>query len=180
MRFEITFHGPFRVATGKAGHGLDVTVDSQNLVPASSIKGLMRAAAAQIMPAQRDLRRDVFGSERTPSPWSWSSARFERHEVRRRARVRIAEETMTAVEGALMLAEEVWSQRATFSVDQLQHLADDVRERHELLLLASAHAVHALGSDRRRGLGWVGVAALDPVLDAPALEAVVKLASGAL
>jgi len=177
MKFDVRFHGPFRVATGLAGRGSDVTVDPRNPLPAPSLKGLMRAAAKQILPRQERLRNEVFGTARTPSPWSWSSAVFLESTTRRRARVAIDEATGTAVPEALQFAEEVWAETATFSIDQQVHLGDEQRRQHELVLLASAHAVHSLGGNRRRGLGWVGIRGTDPILDGGRLEAVVDLAA---
>ena len=49
MRFHITFHGPFRIATGAAADGLDDTFDPDNPLPASSLKGLMRAHAKNLL-----------------------------------------------------------------------------------------------------------------------------------
>lgn len=179
MRFEIAFHGPFRVSTGLAGRGADVTVDMANPVPASSLKGVMRAAARNVLPRQEVLCQEVFGTARSPSPWAWSSASFVQSTRQRRARAAIDPVTGTAVDGALLFAEEVWSDRATFSIDPIRYLREETRRRHELVLLASAHAVHALGSDRRRGLGWVGLTGIEPVLDESALSEVIRLAAAA-
>jgi CRISPR/Cas system CSM-associated protein Csm3 (group 7 of RAMP superfamily) len=176
MKFEVSFFGPFRVATGLAGRGSDITVDLGNLLPASSLKGLMRAAAKQVLAGRPDLVVEVFGEPRSPSAWAWSSAALADATVRRRARVAIDDTTGTAVAEALLFGEEVWADTATFSVDPLVYLDPERRRLHELVLLAGAHGVHALGGSRRRGLGWVGIQAADPVLDGDALDAIVTLA----
>lgn len=95
LRVDITFHGPFRVGTGTAADGVTGGVDPADLLPASTLKGLMRASAARLLPGRPDLVEQVFGmrpadpptgpedSPRAPraargfdagSPWHWSSA----------------------------------------------------------------------------------------------------------
>ena len=176
MRFEISFHTPFRVATGRARPGVDIAVDEQNALPGSSLKGVMRAAASSIFPGKADLVAEVFGTARGASPWSWSRARFASLSRRPRARVAIDPTTFTAEEEALFVAEELWSARADFEVLQIGRVADE--RLHGLVLRASAQAVHALGGDRRRGLGWVSIRCLDPALDAAEMDDIISLASG--
>ena len=160
MEFEIVFHGPMRVATGTAAPGADATVDPDALLPAASLKGLMRDTARQLF-ADDDVAA-VFGGGGQPSPWSWCSARFEPEAppVTRRARIRRDERGVTD-RGALLVQEEVWPERATFEIEQVLPVPREGLERQRLVLTAAAHAVHALGADRRRGLGWVGVARTD-------------------
>lgn len=92
---DIAFHGPFRVGTGLAAAGVTGGVDPADLLPASTLKGLMRASAARLLPDRPDLVEQVFGMRpadrpaglgntgREPraargfdagSPWHWSSA----------------------------------------------------------------------------------------------------------
>ena len=173
MRFAVDFHGPFRVATGHAARGADASVDVASPLPAASLKGVMRASAELLLPRRHDLVELVFGSPRSPSPWSWSSASVPDASVRKRARVAIDPDRHAALPGALLFAEEVWARTASFTVQPLARVAD--RRTHELVLLASAHGVHALGGDRRRGLGWVTVRGTDPILDGDALDAFAAL-----
>ena len=49
LEFTITFYAPFRVATGVAARGIDAPVDSNHPLPASSLKGVMRAAARDVL-----------------------------------------------------------------------------------------------------------------------------------
>lgn len=164
MRFEITFHTPFRVASGQAGVGVDSTVDRKLLLPASSLKGVMRSAACDLLRLPKVWVKRVYGTGWQPSPWSWSDAELHPAEpvVRPRARVRIQPDTSTVTEGALAVAEEVLAHRALFSVDLSGWLATADRPRHEAVLVASARAVTAVGGNRRRGLGWVSVTPVDP------------------
>ena len=39
LNFEITFHGPLRIASGRAERGLDDTIDLHDPFPASTMKG---------------------------------------------------------------------------------------------------------------------------------------------
>lgn len=56
LTFEIEFHGPFRVGTGEAGPGVDATVHRQDLLPGSSLKGVMRSTARQLFGDVMDSR----------------------------------------------------------------------------------------------------------------------------
>jgi len=100
LDFDLVLHTPVRVGTGAARLGVHETIDQTVPVPASSVKGVMRAAAVDLLSAGRDpyravpdiapepdddhgragdvaedhppLVRAVFGGRRTPSPWHWN------------------------------------------------------------------------------------------------------------
>lgn len=173
MKFGIEFHGPFRVGTGHARPGADVTVSREHPLPGASLKGAMRAAARVILPGRQDLVDAVFGTARQASPWSWASARLSGETIRRRARVAISETTRTAEEHALMVGEEILATEATFEVTQLAEVSN--RRDQETVLLASGHAVHSIGADRRRGLGWVTIRGIEPRLDEARMDEFFKL-----
>jgi CRISPR/Cas system CSM-associated protein Csm3 (group 7 of RAMP superfamily) len=165
MRFDIEFHTPFRVASGLAGNGADSTVDRTMLLPASSLKGLMRWSASHVLKLEQSWVDRVYGKARRPSPWGWSDATITAgppDPVRPRARVQIAPITATVVDGALAVAEEVLAERAEFSVDAIGAIGSPDRTMHEAVLIASARAVTAVGGDRRRGLGWVSITPIEP------------------
>ena len=183
MRFEITFHAPFRVASGQAGDGSDTTVDPGALLPASSLKGVMRSAARDLLRFPPDLVGSVFGTGWAGSPWSWSDARVldgagNDPEVRPRARIRIEQETSTVVSGALLIADEVLAARGEFTIERTGWISPAEAGAHETVLLAAARAVTAVGGDRRRGLGWVTLTPADPPWSAAHLEAALRLARG--
>jgi CRISPR/Cas system CSM-associated protein Csm3 (group 7 of RAMP superfamily) len=189
VKVIITFHGPFRVATGVPVEGLNVPVDREDLLPASSLKGVMRAAALQVLPGRIDLVEEVFGHRADasgpgvdgaddaqarnpaghghgPSPWHWSSADFGGTAlIRPRARIAIDAASGTARKDHLMLGEEVWARTADFHITQRVPLTPDTLRRHQVILACAAAAVHALGADRRRGHGWVTFTPEDPRLD---------------
>ncbi|WP_283135336.1 RAMP superfamily CRISPR-associated protein [Rhizohabitans arisaemae] len=193
MKVTIAFHGPFRVATGVARADTHEAVDADDLLPASSLKGLMRAAARLLLPGGNDLITEVYGSEadrtRTPhtpsakarvaSPWHWSDAEFTGEGPRTcvRTRVSIDNETGTAKRGHLVSGEEVWAESATFTVTRRFPLYPETARRHRVVLAASAAAVHALGADRRRGLGWVSMTPEDPAIDEALLADLATLRS---
>lgn len=184
MRFEIQFHTPFRVASGQAGDGSDVTVDAAALLPASSLKGVMRSAARDLLKFPADLVEAVFGTARQPSPWAWSEARVlgaagDAAGIRPRARIQIDPGTGIVRSGALLIADEVLATRGEFTIEQSAWLEPAGARRHEMALLAAARAVTAVGGDRRRGLGWVSITPVDPPWTADHMQAAAALAGRA-
>lgn len=59
--FTITFHGPFHVGSGVADQGLDRVLDRGALLPGTSLKGVMRAAARETLGLDDSLVARVFG-----------------------------------------------------------------------------------------------------------------------
>jgi CRISPR/Cas system CSM-associated protein Csm3 (group 7 of RAMP superfamily) len=166
---HVTAHGPLRIATGHAGRGLDALVD-RDRVPASSLKGVMRAAAAQLLGLPPGVVERLFGSPSVPSPWAWTDVDLNSEgvsaHVASRVRVAIDSATGTVREGALMHAEELWiGGDPTFRIEQTGEVAD--ADQDGRLLAAIARAVPSIGASRRRGLGWVS---LRPVLDVTGTE----------
>jgi len=160
LTFEVTFHGPVRVGRGRAGIGVDDTVDPDVIVPGSSLKGLMRAEASVLLGRGAALINEVFGTARQPSPWHWNDIRAGSTAddlIRSGARIRVDSISGTAVEGGLFSAEYRWPRTARFNVQRFTALADEDSERHALLLWAAALSVHSVGADRNRGYGWVDV-----------------------
>lgn len=168
LHFEISFFGPFRVASGSAARGADVSVDSSDPLPATSLKGLMRDAAITRLGLEQSLVDKVFGSTAEPSPWSWTSGEVETV-LRTRTRVRIDPEIGVVETGGLVVGEELWS-RSTGSFHVVQRLriamVDGLSvDDHTSVLQASAAAVHSMGADRQRGFGWIAIAPKPKVPD---------------
>jgi hypothetical protein len=172
MKFSIVFYSPFRVATGAASDGLDGAFDPANPLPSSSLKGLMKDQAKRVLKVDAALIDEIFGSAKTPSPWWWSDATVEfgapgsGGAERVRTQLQINQETFTAADKALRTSGELWPSTAHFEVRRRRRIAEDQAARHEAVLCASARAICALGSDRRRGLGWVSVVSDTPWDDA--------------
>lgn len=178
LSFELTFHGPVRVGRGRAGVGVDDTVDPDVIVPGSSLKGLMRAEAVALLGGQTTLVNEVFGAAKQPSPWHWNDIRATGtadDEVRAGARIRVDSAAGTAVDGGLFSAQYRWPRSARFDVQRFTALTDEDRERHEVLLWAAALSVHSIGADRNRGYGWVDITRVGVEPDGKFLARVAEL-----
>nr|WP_233628069.1 RAMP superfamily CRISPR-associated protein [Saccharopolyspora sp. HNM0986] len=162
LDFEITFHSPFRVASGQGGEGAHDTVEADRL-PASSLAGVVRATAASLLGEKNPVLDEVFGSSAQPSPWRWTPARpcGAWHHANPAARVRIDEATGAAQEDMLVLAEQTGAEAATFSVRRFRHVPAERVDTHKAVLIVAAQATRSLGAWRRRGLGWVGIRCTD-------------------
>lgn len=156
MKFTITFHTPFHVSTGTSEKGLDRLVDVDNPLPASSLKGRMRAAASEDLGLPSALVDDVFGHVGAPSPWWWSDAEFDSLTVRNITQIKVNDRSGTSERGFLMFGQHVWATTAVFDVVRRVVQADRFPD-HELVLRASARAITSLGGQRRRGEGWVTI-----------------------
>ena len=167
MRFEIAFHTPFRVASGRAGDGSDTTVDRAALLPASSLKGVMRSAARDLLKFPAALVEAVFGTARHPVALGLvgrprAGRGRELPASGRGPASRSSAETGTVAEGALLIADEVLAVRGEFTIDRTGWIKPGDEGTQETVLLAAARAVTAIGGDRRRGLGWVTITPVDP------------------
>jgi len=175
LRFVIDFLGPFRVSTGEAAPGIDATVDQSDPLPATSLKGVMRATAKRLLGEKAPLVTAVFGGAGTPSPWHWSDAEARWHPPQITARVQLDRETHTANPDMLALAEETWAERAEFRVIRIGSLSggaglagDPVA--HVAVLAIAGRATRSLGAGRRRGVGWVHITCPDLALDRATVE----------
>lgn len=157
ITFTVTIHGPFHISAGESGDGADNVVDRDNPLPASSLKGLMRAAAADLLGLPDTLIADVFGAPGPAgSPWRWSDGRVAAPEFGRYARIKV-DPAGRVERGFLAIGENVWSTHATFEVTPLRRMPDEQATQHRLVLRACGRGVSALGGHRRRGSGWVSI-----------------------
>ena len=151
---DITFYSPFHVATGTPSRGFDSTINPDDPLPASSLKGVMRANAARLLGSNHPLVESTFGKAGQPSPWSWGMAKVAQHETIRRARIKLGVDGIIE-DGLLMQAEVSSAPGAAFEIMQREYLDDVQRDRQVVLLSVAARAVRSIGSDRNRGYGWV-------------------------
>lgn len=166
VRVRIDFHGPFRIGTGTPQDGAHDVVDQDDPLPASSLKGLMRASARHLLPGAEGLLDAVFGTGRQPSPWHWDSAAFLVPPlVTRRTRIAVDGGRGIAKRNALFVTEEQWSRGATFEVTRMAPLPPEQVADHRTVLACAAAGIHSLGGSRRRGLGWVTCVPTSPVVD---------------
>jgi CRISPR/Cas system CSM-associated protein Csm3 (group 7 of RAMP superfamily) len=172
VRFSVQFHQPFLVRSGMSGPGVDAIARVDTPLPASSLKGAMRAAA-QALNVDSRLAESVFGRATSTlgasrrGAWAWTDAGpSSAFEVQLRARNRIDAASGVARAEALTVSEEYWQSgdsAASFAVEQICHVESDDLDRHMLVLHAAAHAVTALGSWRNRGMGTVTIRPLTPL-----------------
>ena len=175
LTFSIEFLGPFRVSTGYAKPGVDNAVDPADPLPSTSLKGVMRGTARQLLGAAPPLIDEVFGSARVPSPWSWSNAKPDGtgwSVPQLAARVRIDERTHTAAHDMIGIAEQTWAPTACFTVTQVAHVGAPAL--HRTLLALAACGTRSLGANRRRGLGWVSITCADVSFDDADLTALLE------
>ncbi len=165
--FQMRFHGPFRVGTGRGRDGVDAAIDLDDPLPASHLKGLMRASARTLLPRADPLLDQVFGAERDRgnSPWAWDSAHpaggsWYDLTPQRTVRISIDDNSGTAIPDCLLVGDQLWPDvglRATFTVTRAGFVPPAERPQHEALLRIAARATTALGAQRRRGLGWITI-----------------------
>ena len=169
LEFKVTFHTAY-------------AVDQKEIVPGSSLKGLMLEAARDLDLTTPELWpkvRAVFGGHpqesksagpTLPSPWSWSDLQFPQQPTSNsRSRIRIDADTGTVVDGAIVQVNEFGEQGLTgiFTIEQtglIPQIGDDsglTEADHIAILEATARTVTGLGENRRRGLGWVSITRAD-------------------
>lgn len=158
VHFVIDFLSPFRISTGEAAAGVDATINMADPLPPTSLKGVMRATAKQLLGEKADLVAEVFGDETRPCPWHWgdaipTGANWMPPQIT--ARVQIESASHTAARDMLALAEETTAARATFAVTRVAPVKD--MELHTAVLAIAGRATRSLGAARRRGLGWVSI-----------------------
>jgi hypothetical protein len=180
LGFTVTFHSPFRVGAAYASDGVGAALDHDDPLPADHLKGIMRAAAADLLGAGHPAVGEVFGSHRTPSPWAWSSAvPTASWEFGERHRVAIDEVTHSARKEALVLGEQAWTPTAKFEVMRAGVVPEERVDEHVLVLRCAAAGVHGLGAWRRRGLGWIGRTPDDGPVSADDISRLLRLRSAA-
>ncbi len=167
LGFTVRFHTAFRVGAAYGRDGLDVAVDHDMVLPGDHLKGLMRAAARDVLGLSTAQIGGVFGDAVRPCVWSWSSATPEREgwTFMIRHRVQIDEQTHAATKDHIVAAEQAWTPQARFQVWLRGALTPGEEAVHSRVLRATGAAVHGLGGWRRRGLGWVGIRPDEPVTD---------------
>ncbi|MBF6523066.1 RAMP superfamily protein [Nocardia farcinica] len=161
LRFRISFDAPIRVSTGRAGPGVDAAVDPTDPLPATSLKGVVRATATRLLGTDHRLIEAVFGSPRRESAWEWSGARTETvwTAPQRAARMQVVDHV--AAHDMVALAEQVHTPAAIFTVTALADLPVPELDAHIGVLTIAATATRSLGAGRCRGTGWVHITCLN-------------------
>lgn len=167
--FTITFHGPFRVGAGAAIDGFDAPIDRDDPLPASSLKGLMRAEACDRLGLPDTVVNEVFGWKGRESPWAWEDGVPADPIITPMTKIKVGPRGKVA-RGFVRFGEQMWANTATFVVEPRLSLDAERLARHRAVLVAAAHSVTSLGASRTRGEGWVSISA-DAPLDLAALIA---------
>ncbi|MEV0359413.1 RAMP superfamily CRISPR-associated protein [Nocardia sp. NPDC050697] len=155
LRFRITFTAPVRVSSGRARPGVDAAIDMTDPLPATSLKGVMRATTTRLL-GPGDPRIDaVFGSPRQPCRWEWSNATPDTEWAPAQRTTRIHVRDHVATEDMLAFTEQTHTPAAKFTVHTEHTLPEETA--HIAVLTVAAGATRALGAGRRRGLGWVHI-----------------------
>lgn len=131
------------------------------------------------------------------SPWAWSdcipepppaaqaslssehfSGGTDNPRLLVRHRVRINEESGRPADGALFSVEEYGATSGRFTVRRFagdHYLSDAQLCDHRHVLEAAARVMSAIGGDRRRGLGWVSVTAVEPTSEDVLAQRIARL-----
>ena len=158
LEFEVAFHGPLLPTTGHAAAGFDASVDLDEPLTGTALKGLMRASARDLLDVPDDLLTNVYGAEAIASPWHWVIVEQPVVVPVRRTRVSIDETTHAARDNQLVFSRAaVAKSRASFVVEGGGRLSAAELGLHRRVLTASARGCHAMGAARRRGLGWISI-----------------------
>ena len=162
LSFEIKFRGPFLVGGEAAGDGADVRVNQDILIPGSSIKGRMRAEAANVLKLRKEVIDDVFGSVDEPGKWWFSHVDLKKESYSIRTSNRVAMDPDNPDSGLtdehqLVFYDQCWAEPASFTVEQLVSMEDSELKQHKAILCAAARSVTNFGAMRRRGHGWVSI-----------------------
>ncbi|WP_280260084.1 RAMP superfamily CRISPR-associated protein [Nocardia abscessus] len=160
LRFRISFDAPMRVSSGRARPGVDAAVDPTDPLPATSLKGVVRATATRLLGTDHRLIEAVFGSPRQEGAWEWSAAVSETAWTapQRAARIQVVDHV--AAHDMVALAEQIHTPTAVFAVTALADLAAPELDAHIGVLTVAATATRSLGAGRRRGTGWVHITCL--------------------
>ena len=130
IEFSVAIHSGFRVGAAYGRDGVDLAVDVEDPLPATHLKGIMRASAVELvtlLDVAPELFDVVFGSVAMPSSWSWSGARPRagaEWTVSTRHRVEIDPVAGAARKDHLVRAHRVDTRAATFAVHRLHGDSD--------------------------------------------------------
>ena len=161
LTFRITFKGPFLVSTGLAEGGFDMTGDHRLPLPATALKGVVKAQARDRLMLHRQVWQRIFGVAGRPARWEWREPLSSEVHLSPATRIKVDESGRSA-DQFLAFAQVMWSDPLEFNVRCRDRGVPAAEVAEDLLALrAAGRSVTALGTGRRRGLGWVQVIDLD-------------------
>lgn len=163
MRFDVEFHTPFAISSGRAADGLDHTIDRDVPFPSSALKGLLRAHARHWLGVKQKIVDEVFGTSGRGSDWIFSDVTVHHIDMEKLDhgvepglwnRVHV-DKHGRAEERALVTGEQCWAESGEFTISWDGR--GDPPTEHTLVLRAAARDVVSIGLNRRRGFGWVTI-----------------------
>lgn len=169
LKFKVETHAPFFISSGVGAGTLDAVARKDSPLPASSLKGVMRAAATQVLQMPSETVEAIFGKEGSAGAWSWTDAGptedepTEAFTVGKRSRIRLSD-AGTAQRESLAATEMYWANtkaRPSFFVEQAMPIEQGLINGHLAVLIASARAATAVGAWRNRGMGAVTLRCVD-------------------
>lgn len=156
--FKVKFLAPFAVATGVAKDGMDTTIDRDNPLPSSAIKGILKAQLRDVLGAPEPRISEIFHSGEELgwvfSDTTASTPTAQAPEVGLWTRVEVGEGGRAA-ERMLMIGEQAGATKGEFKVTW--EGGGTAPPEQARALRAAARCITSLGSHRRRGLGWVAI-----------------------
>lgn len=158
VKFKVETHAPFFVSSGVGAGTLDAIARENSPLPASSLKGVMRAAATQVLQVPSETVDEIFGKEGAAGAWAWTDAGPpDTFKSGKRSRIRLSDAGIAQRE-SLAATEVYWAKtgasRPSFFVEQTMPIEQGI-DGHLAVLIASARAATAVGSWRNRGMGAV-------------------------
>lgn len=113
LRFTVEFLSPFAVSTGQARDGLDTTVNLEEPLPATALKGLLKAHLRDTLGAPPAVLTRIFTSGDTLR-WVFGEGQAQ-VSVNAWARVKVDDEGRAA-ERHLMVGEQAYATTGSFSI----------------------------------------------------------------
>lgn len=160
LTFNISFKGPFLIGGAAPGDGFNARPDTDVLIPATSIKGRLRAEATHVLGINEELVDDIFGTADNDGKWWFSDVDVDDPVFEIGNRVALDKdnpESGRADDHQLVFFQHCWADTGKFTIEPLVTIAPEEQQKHEAVLEAAARSVTNLGGMRRRGHGWVEI-----------------------
>lgn len=162
LKFTIAFHGPFAVSSGYPDDGLDHTIDRDDPLPATQLRGLLRAHAEHWLGIPQNLVNEIFGHAGQRSPWIFTKPEIAQIDCENRDgvdpgvwnRVQL-EADGRSKDQAMVVGQQTWATSGTFEI--VWHDRGQPPPQHLLVLRAAARDIVSVGLNRRRGMGTVTI-----------------------
>ena len=160
MKFSIKFFGPFLIGGVAPGDGFDMRIDRDAPIPASSLKGRLRAEAKHMLRINNNVLEEIFGTTKRCGQWWFSDVDVKHPTFELANRVAMDSENPDSGrpdEHQLVFFEQCWAKSATFTIEPFGLLDQEKEKQHQAVLQAAALSVTNIGGMRRRGHGWVAI-----------------------